>query len=192
MREIRDLLRPGRRRRIEARARLRALAILDSTIQGETHQPTRGDLDRLGDDLRSGRRWTDLFPGVAAIDFSTTGYGASLELRISKKEGIPIQLVQEGTPGARVVAVKRVNELDFYSLSATALAKKLGLTQPKLLAVVNYTSLQADQNYFKEIRIGSSRFKRYSPKAIERVQAALKDKSLDEIWETHRPGKRAS
>ena len=189
MKEMRKLLRPGKRRRIEAHARLRALAILESAIQGEKHQPAKGELDRLSEKVQASHSWEDLFPGVAAIEMSSTGYGASLELRISKKEGVPIQLVKEGTPGASVVAVKRVNELDYYNLSSTQLAKDVALTVPKTLAVVNYTGLQEDPDCFKVIRIGKTKFKRYSPKAIGRVREALQDKSIQEIWETHRPGR---
>ena len=55
-----------------------------------------------------------------------------------QKEGIPIQVVPEGTPGAAVVAVKRINELDFYSLGAKQLAKKANLTMPKAIAAVDF------------------------------------------------------
>ena len=42
--EIKKLLEPGRRRRVEALARLRPLAIMDATIQGEKSQPSNGPL----------------------------------------------------------------------------------------------------------------------------------------------------
>jgi hypothetical protein len=41
--EIKKLLRPGRRRQVEAMARLRPLAILDATIQGMKGQPSDAD-----------------------------------------------------------------------------------------------------------------------------------------------------
>ena len=123
--EIKKLLRPGKRRQIEVMARLRPLAILDSTIQGEKGQPSDGDLRRMSKDLLAGRTWVDAFKGASAVEITTNGTGPSLSLRLSKKEGIPIQLVAEGTPGASVVAVKRVNELDFYNLGAKQVAEKL-------------------------------------------------------------------
>ncbi len=117
--EIKKLLRPGRRRRIEAMARLRPLAILNATIQGEKGQPSHSDLRRISIELLSGMEWADVFKGASAVEITADGDGPNLALRLSKKEGIPIQLVAEGTPGAAVVAVKRVNELDFYNLGAT-------------------------------------------------------------------------
>ncbi len=184
--EIKKLLGPGRRRRLEALARLRPLAILDATIRGEKGQPSDADLRRIGKEVSKGRTWADIFPGAAAVEIVTDGTGPSLLLRLSKKEGIPVQLVPEGTPGALVVAVKRVNELDFYSLGAKQLAEKVGLTMPKLLAVVDYLDLRRNQECYKEFKIGSQTHKRYSPKAIDTIKEALKKESADDIWRKHR------
>ncbi|GIW41260.1 MAG: hypothetical protein KatS3mg076_1837 [Candidatus Binatia bacterium] len=180
--EIKKLLKPGRRRRLEALARLRPLAILDTTIRGEKGQPSDADLRRVGRELLGGRAWQDIFPGAAAVEIVADGTGPSLSLRLSKREGIPIQLVPEGTPGASVVAVRRVNELDFYSLGAKQLAEKVGLTMPKVVAVVDYLGLRQRTDCYKEIRIGKATFKRYSPKAIDAIEEALKRESIDEIW----------
>lgn len=115
--------------------------------------------------------------------------GLNLSLRLSKKEGIPIQVVPENTPGASVVAVKRVNELDHYSLGAQQLADKLGLTRPKTLAIVDYFGFRNDADCYKEFKIGNQSHKRYSPKAIDRIKQALETVTADEIWQT-RGGKR--
>ncbi|HOF67767.1 MAG TPA: hypothetical protein PLX54_08005 [Candidatus Fermentibacter daniensis] len=183
VKEIEKLLQPGRRRRLEALARLRPLAILDATIRGEKGQPSDSDLQRIGDQFSHGKAWADVFQGAAAVEIAADGAGPSLSLRLSKKEGIPIQLVAEGTPGAAVVAVKRVNELDFYSLGAKQLAEKVGLTMPKVVAVVDHLGLREDEEYYKEFRIGSQTHKRYSPKSIVRIKEALKLENLTDIWE---------
>lgn len=183
VKEIKKLLQPGRRRRIEAVARLRPLAILDATIRGEKGQPSDSDLQRIGKEVSQGRSWAEVFQGAAAVEIAADGTGPTLSLRLSKKEGIPIQLVPEGTPGASVVAVKRVNELDFYSLGAKQLAEKVGLTINKTVAVVDYLGLRRDLECYKEFKIGSQLHKRYSPKAIEKIKKALEDESADEIWQ---------
>jgi hypothetical protein len=181
--EIRKLLGPGKRRKLEAEARLRPLAILDSTIIGEKGQPTSSDLQRIGSKLLKGATWQDVFRGASAIELTSQGSGPSLALRFTKKEGVPIQVVPEGTPGASVVAVKRVNELDFYNLGAKELAKKLGISMNKAIAVVDHLSLRNDQDCYKEIRIGKSVFKRYSQRAIEKMQVCLRKTTADAIWE---------
>lgn len=180
--EIKKLLRPGRRRKIEAEARLRPLAILDAAIRGEKGQPSSGDLRRIEKELSSGKGWQDIFKGVSAIEINADPAGPGLSLRLSKKEGIPIQLVPEGTPDAAVVAVKRVDELGFYNLGAKELGDKVGLTMPKTVAVVDYLELRSDLECYKEFKIGSQLHKRYSPKAIERIKSALQKESAEDIW----------
>lgn len=180
--EIQKLLVPGRRRRIEAEARLRPLAILDATIKGEKGQPSSNDLRRIGQKLLKGTQWVDLFSGVASIEITTDGSGPSLSLRFTKKEGIPIHVVPEGTPGAAVVAVKRVNELDFYNLGAKQLASKLTLTIPKALAIVNYLDLRKNLDFYKEFKIGSAIYKRYSQNALKKINEKLTEESAEEIW----------
>jgi hypothetical protein len=165
---------------------LRPLAILDATIQGEKGQPSDSDLRRIGNRLAEGATWVEVFPGVAAVEIVADGAGPSLSLRLSKKEGIPIQLVPEGTPGAAVVAVRRVNELDVFSLGAKQLAEKVGLTTPKVVAVVDHLDLRKDSDCYKEFKIGSQTHKRYSPKAIEKVREALEREGIDEIWRKYR------
>jgi hypothetical protein len=184
--EVKKLLRPGKRRRLEALARLRPLAILDGAIRGEKGQPSDADLSRLGKDILAGKAWNDLFHGVASVEITPDGVGPGISLRLSKKQGIPIQLVSEGTPGSSVVAVRRVNELDFYNLGAKQLADKAGLTLPKLIAVVDYLDLRRKQDCYKEFKIGSQLHKRYSQNAINAITDALQGESADEIWRKRR------
>ncbi len=184
--EVKKLLQPGKRRHTEALARLRPLAILNAAIHGEKGQPSDTELRKIGKAMAAGQDWEAIFEGVASIRVVSEGSGPSLSVRLSKKEGVPVQLVQEGTPGASVVAVKRVNELDYYSLGAKGLAAKTGITIPKLVAVVGYLGLQDDPDCYKEIRINKSTFKRYSQKALERVDVALEKESVDDIWRRHK------
>jgi hypothetical protein len=190
--EIQRLLQPKTRKVMEANAKLRTLAILDSSIRGEKLQPTEGDLKKLARSVMTGRTWTDIFPGVAALDLTSEGYGPSFEMRLTKKSGIPVELVKEGTPAATIVAIKRVNELDFYSLGLADLAKKLGLTEPLTLALIRCLKLQDDEECFKPIQISSSRFKRYSPKALERLRQAASSKDMKKVWSEFGTGGRRS
>src|SRR5439155_10572775 len=126
--EVKKLLKPGGRKRIEALAKLRSLAIIESSVQGEKLQPGEGELKTIARQVQQGKSWEEIFPGVASINITATGHGPSLDLRITKKSGTPITLVPEGTPGATVVAVKRVDDLGFYNLGHFQLAEKVGLS----------------------------------------------------------------
>jgi hypothetical protein len=180
--EITKLLQPGRRRKTEAYARLRPLAILDATILGEKLQPADRELRACAEKLNQGLSWNDIFLGAASVHFSVTGSGPSIALRLTKKEGIPVQLVPEGTPGASVVGVKRVSELDFYNLGRDGLAEHLGLSTNKTTAAIWCLDLQSDPDCFKQVAIGKVKFKRYSQRAIERIQRALANEPIDRMW----------
>jgi hypothetical protein len=182
---IGKLLKPNSRKRVEAFAKLRGLTILEGAIQGERLQPSIGDLKKISAKIQSGLSWDKIFPGVAAIEFTTKGYGPSTDLRITKKEGNPVQVVPEGTPGAAVVAIKRVDELGFYNLNLTQLAEKVGLTGPKTLALIRHLNLQSDPDCYKSIIIGKAKFNRYSQKALDRIKKELPVVSMEKIWEQY-------
>ena len=80
------------------------------------------------------------------------------------------------------MAEKRVNELGFYSLGAKQLAEKVGLTTPKVVAVVDHLGLRHDEEYYKQFQIGKSLHKRYSQKAVEKIRNALKEERMEDIW----------
>lgn len=180
--EIKKLLAPKSRKKLEATEKLRALAIMENAIQGNESQPSDTELKDLAKRLSKATNWGQLFPSVSTLSFTQNGYGPSLDLRITKSEGVPVTVVPEGTPGAGVVAIKRVNELDFYNLGRDQLAKKLGLTGPKTTAAVKHFGIKEDPECFKHLKVGNVPFDRYSQKAIEKIKEGLKTKSIDEIW----------
>lgn len=180
--EVQRLLKPGKRRKVEAAAKLRALAIVDGAMRGDRLQPTDSELRKLGESISKGKEWHEVFPGVAAIELTATGTGPSLDLRISKKEGIPIQLVPEGTPGASVVAVHKVDMLGFYNLGRDQVAKHLELSGPKTTALIRHLKIREDAECYRRITIGKASFDRYSQKAIDRLREALTTAKMDEVW----------
>ena len=183
--EIRNLVAPGSRKRLQARAKLRTLAIIEASLAGERLQPSEAELSKLVEEIQTGKTWQELFPGVATLRLDTKGTGLSVSIRLTKSEGEPVHLVPEGTPGTTVMAVKRVSELGFYSLSTTALAEKLRLTVPRTLALIHHLDIQSSLEYFKVIKIGSSSFKRYSSRALDVLKKALSKVDMTEVWEKH-------
>lgn len=180
--EIKKLLAPKSRKKLEATEKLRALAIMENAIQGNESQPSDTELKALAKRLSKATNWGQLFPSVSTLSFTQNGYGPSLDLRITKSEGVPVTVVPEGTPGAGVVAIKRVNELDFYNLGRDQLAKKLNLTGPKTTAAVKHFGIKEDPECFKHLKVGNVPFDRYSQKAIEKIKEGLKTKTIEEIW----------
>jgi len=114
--DIKALLAPNTRKGLLAHAKLRPLAIVESSLSGTLTQPSDAQLKSLALQVQQDKSWQELFPGVASLNIDTQGTGLAVTIRLSKKEGEPVHLVPEGTPGATVMAVKRVSEL----LSTTA------------------------------------------------------------------------
>lgn len=188
--EIKALLAPKSRKSLQAESRLRTMAVLENALRGDDTQPTISDLRRLVCRIRQGEGWKDLFPGVATLKLSTEGTGPTVSIRITKNAGDPVRLVREDSPEAAsspVIAVKRVNELDYYSLGLYDLAKKIGLTAPRALALIRHLGIQEQPEYYKEIKIGSQRYKRYSAKALHLLKRQLPQVDMDEVWKCHSP-----
>lgn len=188
--DIKMLLAPGSRRQLDAQAKLRSLKIIEESLSGIRSQPSEPELRRLIQEIRAGRTWQELFPGIAALRLDTTGTGLSVSLRITKNEGEPIRLVAEGTPGATVVAIKRVNELDFYSLGLFDLSDKLKISRSRALAIIRALDIQKSREYFNVFKIGSAIYKRYSIKCLDYLHKQLPNLNLDQIWKEYGPRKR--
>lgn len=189
-REVKKLVQPYSRRRLEAIAKLRSLAIVESSLQGERTQPGELELNRLIRSIKDGRGWKSLFPGVAKLNLTTEGTGLNITVRLTKREGEPVHLVPEGTPGATVVAVKRVDELGFYRFGLNDLAAQLGISGPRTLALIKHCDLQKSPEFFKEIRIGKTSFKRYSGKALSRLRRDVAVVDMEKVWQKHKPTSR--
>lgn len=186
MEQILKLLAPGTRKQAEAEAKIRSLAIVDGAILGEFTQPSSAELKRVAIEIRNGQSFEQTFPGIASVNFSAEGVGAQISLRITKKEGVPVTLVPEGTPNAGVVAVKRVDELGFYNLGHRELAAKVGLTATKTTAAISVLNLKDNPECFKAFKIGATRHQRYSQHAVAKIFALLQIKSAEEIWAEYR------
>ena len=180
--QIQKLLLPGRRRRLEAMARLRALAILDTALLGGSGQPTERELEDISSRLRDRNGWTDVFKGVSTVNLSRTGEGPTLALRISKRDGSPIRIVGEESGEAAAIVMRTVADQDYYNLGARALSGHVGLTEPKTLAVIHHLGLRDDPEYYKEFRFGRSVHKRFSHKAIAAIKECASKESLQDIW----------
>ncbi len=184
---IKELVKPHTRKQLEAKSKLKALAIVESSLEGIRSQPSDLEVKKLVKDVQSGKEWREIFPGIASLHLASTGTGINVDIRITKKVGDAVHLVPEGTPGATVLAVKRVNELDYYSLPPKKFAEKLKLTQPKALALAKHLKLHESDEHFKVIKIGKSPFNRYSGKALDLAKKSLKDVDMVEVWNEHRP-----
>ena len=153
IKEIKKLLLPNTRTRSEAFARLRPLAILNSAILGEKNtQLSERDMEKLAAQVKAGKSWDEIFPGVAKIQLTRDGQGQQISLRITKKGDVEVALVKEGKTPAGVVAVKTVNDLEYYNLGCKQMCGNIkkqyqNINQTKLLAIIKYLKIQHNPEY---------------------------------------------
>jgi hypothetical protein len=182
--QLKQLLAPGRRRKATARARLRPIAIMERNTIGRPGQPAHRELSRLMERLAGGEPWRRVFPGVAALVFGAEGEGTPFSLFITRRqeEGIPVRLVAEGEEPTAVIAERRVDLLETYPYGLRHMAVRLGVTEPKLLALITVRGFQSSDRYFREFTIGKSRFKRYSQAALHDLGSIIDRVDLDAVW----------
>lgn len=187
IREIKKLLTPRSRHGHEAYSRIRPLCILDAVISGEKNtQPSDKEIKNIATSLKEGKKWDQIFKGVAGIKLDKTGNGPTISLKISKKADVAVELVKED-PNAAVVAVKRVNELDFYSLGLKKMTENIAkqykyITTIKLLSVIKHLKIQNNAEYYKEIQIGSQIHKRYSKYAQDYLIEQIPSLNVEQNW----------
>jgi hypothetical protein len=62
--EIAKMVAPGSRKRLDAKARIRSIAILQCSLDGRKSQPSDGELDGIVRRIRDGAGWRAIFPAL--------------------------------------------------------------------------------------------------------------------------------
>ena len=86
--DVKDLVAPGSRKHLEARAKLRAIAVVEASLNGVRSQPGEIELEKVVTRIKEGNSWQQLFPGVASLGLTTETTGTiGVAIRLTKKEG---------------------------------------------------------------------------------------------------------
>ncbi|MGC5627224.1 DUF3644 domain-containing protein [Georgenia sp. Z1344] len=176
---IAELLRPGRRRTADARARLLPLMALDRAVRGETEPPTEADVSLTLRAVKDQENWEAVFPGVVGLRLvggpRPSDQVQEISLKIDPKRGdLAARPAQDGE---EAIAYREVDTFDRYSLKLSKLGEKLGLTRHQGLAVIHALGLRADAKCYREKRTanGHVQFQGLSNIALERAKKALAD-----------------
>ena len=182
MEEVKKLLAPGRRRKIEARAAVASLSVLESALNGSDAPPTEKEIvEKLGR-LARDEPIENVFPAIQMLDVGIDGSGPTLSLRLTKGTGMPIRLVNadgEDSTDAAVIASRRVAETGFYKYGSKDIARKLGINQHDARSMVYHLSIQNDEECFKIIQVRNSKHKRYSQQALDTIKEGIDRGDLD-------------
>lgn len=183
-RKISEILQPGRRARDEARGRIRALLALESHVVEEISVSER-DIDRIERAIRGGKEIVEIFPRLSTIGTETHGEGLSVVVHFIKKQGAPVRFVSGDDP-EEAGAIREIDLQKKFHITATDLAKKLGLTNPKTKALRNHLNLDSDKQCMHIFEFGKQKIPRFSDNALRMMKEFLKDNNIDEIWQAQK------
>ena len=186
--QIKNLLEPGRRQSAAAKAKLRSLLALDLAAADEPRPPTPLEVDRAARRLKQGRPWRDVLPNVATLALDASGSGQTFAVKITKAKAAPgVRFAETEDEAESAAIIREVDLSSRYPFTITQLAKHVGISLPRMIAVVWKLDLKGDPTLFHEFRYGKASYSRqYSHKALERLREAMINADLDAIWEEHR------
>ncbi|RVJ51263.1 hypothetical protein CN166_27980 [Sinorhizobium medicae] len=184
---IAELLKPGKRKRDEARARIRALLAMEG-LAAEEVQISEKDIDRIERAIKSGSELGEVFPRLNTIASKIEGDGPAITVRFSKKEGAPVKFVAADDPQS-AAAVREVDLQKKFYLGATELAETLKLTPPRAVALRRFLKIDEDPSCCHTFEFGKQKLARFSDNARRKMKAALDGGvNMDQVWKEHRPG----
>ena len=175
-----ELLKPGRRARDEARARIRTMLAMEAIVTDEIEISER-DIDRIEKAMRGEAELKAVFPRLATVGTTTHGEGVSLTVHFTKKQGAPVQYVGGDDPAA-AAAVREVDLRKKFYLQATPLAEKIGLSPPKAKVLRAHLALDDDPSCSHLFEFGSQKIRCFSDNAVSKMRAALGEIDINELW----------
>ncbi len=189
--QLKRLIAQGDGESVRVEAKLRCLLAMDRALEGQpTHVPTP-ELEVAKKSVNESQTWNEVFTGISRVRMTADGSGVGIALTISKNEGIPVRVVRDGEQEDATIAVRKINNTDFYCFGMRELAKRLKLGERKTQALVWRLKVQKDKECFAEITLGKSKFKMYSQNAIALIQAELPNLDLEAVCREYSMRKRS-
>jgi len=185
--QVDELLQAGSRKGIQAAARLRPILALATATRDDAERVTEGELRKAINRRRQGDNWSIILPEVAQLKLDTQGDGIPICLRIKKDADLAVRVAKNGEPVVGTVIKQEINIWDKFNLGRDDLAEKLGISGPKISAMILELKIQDNPDLFKVLRRKSTSFKGYSKAALDALKSAL-DGGVDvnAIWEKHK------
>jgi hypothetical protein len=169
--QIKQLLRPGKRRRPEARALLRGLLAMEGHLSDEARVSER-DVDRVEKAVRDGHSRDEVFPRLRDVTARFEGEGPTVKVHFTKREGAPVRFVPADDP-TDSAAVREIDLQRKYHISAFELAEMVGLSRPRATALRRHLGIDEDNSCLHVFTFGSQKHARYSDNAYRRMKQPL-------------------
>ena len=153
-RQIHDLLETGKRRRPEARSLIRSMLAMEGHAAEDVRVSER-DVNRVQKAIKEGRSLAEVFPRLTAVAADIKTDGPSVTVHFTKKKGAPVHFIPADDPTASA-AVREVDLQRKFHWTATELAQKLGLTNPKATALRRHLGIDDQPESVHEFHFGGS------------------------------------
>ena len=187
---ISELLKPGRRARYEARAKIRTLLALEAHVS-EDVRVSDPDVNRVEMGIKAGKTRAQVFPRLGSVGAEISGDGVTVKVKIVKRDdALPVRLVKAGEE-VDAAAVREVDVQDKFHWTSSRLAGKLGLSTLKAAVLREHLGIDSDPSCTRTIPHNRSLLIYYSDNALTKMRAAMESPDLDAIWESHGKVKRA-
>ena len=180
--QIASLLKPGRRARDKARARIRTLLAMEAHEDPDTKVSSK-DVDRVERGIKAGKSRAEVFPKLEGLSTSFTGTDLRVQVHFTKAAGAPVHFV--GGDDEDAAGIRQVDLQKKYHWSAKELSDKLSLTGPRSAALRIHLGVDTDPACFHDFVFGRSRHRSYSDNAFTRMRDAKARVDLRAIWTAH-------
>jgi hypothetical protein len=188
--QVRELLRPGNRKRVEARAILRGLLALESHVSEDAAVNER-DVNRVMKGVLDGGTLEQVFPRLANVGTAISGEGPSLTVHFTKRQGAPVHFIPADDP-REAAAVREIDLQRKYYIPPRKLAERAGLTAPKGTALRRELGIDDDEDCVHEFVFESQRIKRYSDNALRKMKGGVETLDMDDVWKRNKPRRPAA
>ena len=185
--QVEQLLRPGRRRRPEARARIRTLLAMEAHV-AEDVRVSRRDVDRVQRGIQQGLSLPEVFPRLGDVQTEITGEGINVAVRFVRNRtepAAPVRFIGPDDP-SEAAAVREVDLQRKYHWSPTELATRFNLDTGRLKAIRWKLGIEEDSTCTHDFVFGSQTIRRYSDNAFAKIRDALPNMDVDAVRREYR------
>jgi hypothetical protein len=183
---IRRLLAPGRRKRPDARSRIRTLLAMEAHAV-EDVKVSKKDVDRVQKGILAGKKREDVFPRLSTVGSTVSGEGIEVRVRFVKQaDAAPVRFVG-ADENVDAAAVREVDLQKKFHRTARDLAKALSLTGPRTIALRRHLGIDDDPSCTHTFRFGSQSHLRFSDNAFTRMREELEAADMETIWREYGP-----
>lgn len=168
---IAQLLKPGNRKRDEARARIRSLLAMEALV-ADTVEISEKDINRIEKGIRSDQDLTEVFLRLVTVGTSASGEGTTFTVHFSKKEGAPVRYVG-GDDLEPAATVREVDLRKKFHMRASELNLALGINSAQSKALRHHLGIDQDTSCFHLFEFGKTKIYCFSDNARNKMKDAI-------------------